>query len=206
VSRSFVVPRATAKVSLSPIDTVGANFFKAVQSCGTTTTGPQLRFLLSGHDVERWLLRTLAIFGVSRNFAIDGAVIDQELIERLRIVERLENIHWSKPLGLYLLGGNGHRFDQRSDVQLAPITRKDNGKLVGITLDIQGLALGLLAAEHELRGAGLDRALYRPGSLVFDMEGVQHRIQLCWEDQDEHQDVTLSLQQRLIAGAPAHPQ
>jgi hypothetical protein len=99
-----------------------------------------------------------------------------------------------------------HQFDQRSDAQLAPITRRVSGELVGITLDIQVLAGGLLAAEHELRGTGLDRAFYRPGSLAFDMAGVQHRIKLCWEDQDDHQDVTLSLQQQRLAGPPAHLQ
>jgi hypothetical protein len=72
---------------LSPIDVVGANFFEAIQKCGTTETGLGLNFLLSGHDVERWMLRTLAVFGVSKNFAIDGAVVDQDFVARLRIVE-----------------------------------------------------------------------------------------------------------------------
>jgi hypothetical protein len=67
---------------LSPIDSVGAALFEAIQKCGTTDTGPGLLFLLSGHDVERWMLRSLAIFGVSGNFAIDGAVIDQNFVDR----------------------------------------------------------------------------------------------------------------------------
>jgi hypothetical protein len=44
---------------LSPIDTAGARLFEAIQKCGTTDTGPGLLFLLSGHDVERWMLRSL---------------------------------------------------------------------------------------------------------------------------------------------------
>src|SRR5215475_13015449 len=38
---------------LSPIDVVGANFFSAIQRCGTTDRGRGMYFLLSGHDVER---------------------------------------------------------------------------------------------------------------------------------------------------------
>ncbi|MFK4719662.1 hypothetical protein [Bradyrhizobium niftali] len=71
---------------LLPIDTVGERLFEAIQKCGTTDTGPGLLFLLSGHDVERWMLRSLVIFGVSGNFAIDGAVIDQNFVDRLRII------------------------------------------------------------------------------------------------------------------------
>jgi hypothetical protein len=91
---------------LSPIDTVGAKFFEAIQTCGTTVARPGLRFLLSGHDVERWMLRSLAIFGVSKNFAIDGAVIDQDIVDRLRIVEFLEDpALWQTPAGFYRLRG-----------------------------------------------------------------------------------------------------
>jgi hypothetical protein len=55
---------------LSPIDTAGAKFFEAVQTCGTTTAPPSLEYLQSGHDLERWLVRLLAVMGVSRNLAI----------------------------------------------------------------------------------------------------------------------------------------
>jgi hypothetical protein len=55
------------------------------------------------------MLRSLAIFGVSGNFAIDGAVIDQNFVDRLRIVELLEDVtKWKKPLGFYLIPGPCH--------------------------------------------------------------------------------------------------
>jgi hypothetical protein len=96
----------------------------AVQKCGTTDNGPGLLFLLSGHDVERWMLRSLAIFSVSGNFAIDGAVIDQDFIDRLRIVELLEDVkEWKKPIGFYLTRGLGHQFWRRDNIQIAPVVR-----------------------------------------------------------------------------------
>jgi len=70
--------------------------------------GSRLSRSLRGH-VERWMLRTLAVFGVSKNFAIDGAVVDQDFVDRLRIVELLESTtDWQEPVGIYLLRAPGH--------------------------------------------------------------------------------------------------
>jgi hypothetical protein len=178
---------------LSPIDAVGAALFEAIQKCGTTDTGPGLLFLLSGHDVERWMLRSLAIFGVSGNFAIDGAVIDQNFVDRLRIVELLEDPkEWKKPLGFYLTRGLGHQFWRRDNIQIAPVVKTGGDEIMGITLDLQGLEFALLAADHDVTGTGLDKALYRPAAFVFDMGGSRHRIQLSWEDGLPHQDVIIT--------------
>jgi hypothetical protein len=178
---------------LSPIDVAGAKFFEAIQACGTTDRGSGLLFLLSGHDVERWMMRSLAIFGVSGNFAIDGAVIGQDFVDRLRIVELLEkSALWRKPVGFYLLRGLGHQFWRRDNVQLAPIVRAGGDQVMGITLDVQGLEFALLAADHDITGTGLDKALYRPGALAFDMGGVRHRIQFSWEDGVPHEDVIIT--------------
>jgi hypothetical protein len=125
---------------LSPIDVAGAKFFEAIQRCGITDTGPGLLFLLSGHDVERWMLRSLAIFGISGNFAIDGAVIDQNFVDRLRIVQLLEDVRtWTKPLGFYLTRGLGHQFWRRENLQIAPVVKTGGDEIMGITIDIQGL-------------------------------------------------------------------
>lgn len=178
---------------LSPIDTVGARLFEAIQKCGTTDTGLGLLFLLSGHDVERWMLRSLAIFGVSGNLAIDGAVIDQNFVDRLRIIALLEDVkQWKKPVGLYLTRGLGHQFWRRDNIQIAPVATAGGDEIMGITLDIQGLEFALLAADQDIAGTGLDKALDRPGALVFDMNGTRHRIQLSREDSLPHEDVTIT--------------
>jgi len=63
---------------------------------------------------------------------------------------------------------------------------------MGITLGIQGLEFALLAADHDITGTGLDKALYRPGAFVFDMGGIRHRIRLSWEDRLPHEDVIIT--------------
>ena len=178
---------------LSPIDAAGAKFFEAIQSCGTSESAPALRFLLSGHDIERWMLRTLAIFGVSGNFvAKNGANFDQTFIDQLRIVDLLERPGaWVKPMGFYVLGEHGHQFTQRADVPLAVAGLMRDGQLVGMTLVFQGFGLGLIA-DHDLAGSGYEKAFYRPGSLIFDTGSVRHQIELSWDDGAPHPEVTLT--------------
>jgi hypothetical protein len=178
---------------LSPIDTVGAKLFEAIQKSGTTDSGAGLLFLLSGHDVERWMLRSLAIFGVSGNFSIDGAVIDPDFVNRLRIVELLEDVkQWRKPLGFYLMRGLGHRFWRRDNIQIAPVVKTGGDEIVGITLNLQGLEFALLATDHDVADTGLDKALYRPAAFDFKIGAATHRIQLSWEDGLPHENVTIT--------------
>ena len=139
------------------------------------------------------MLRSLAIFGVSGNFAIDGAVIDQHFVDRLRIIDLLEDVKlWKKPMGFYLTRGLGQQFWRSDNIQIAPVVKAGSDEIVGITLNLQGLEVALLAADHDLAGTGLDKALYRPGAFVFDMNGTRHRIQLSWEDVQPHEEVIIT--------------
>jgi hypothetical protein len=150
--------------ALSPIDDIGARFFSAIQQCGTTTEGLNLSFLFSGHDVERWLLRTVAALGVSKNFSIDGAQPDDRLVSRLKLTELLEDpAAWKRPLGLYYMDGVNYRFWQRRNIEMMPLLVRGSNDIVGMSIDIQGMKIGVLAAEHDIGGTGFDRAVYRPG-------------------------------------------
>jgi hypothetical protein len=179
---------------LSPIDAAGAQFFEAIQKCGTTEVGPEHTFMLSGHDIERWMLRSLAALGVSKNLAIDGAVIDQEFVNRLGIVGLLEDVaKWTRPLGLYLVQGIGHQFTRRNTLDLAPLVRDGSDEIVGILMNIQGFEIALIAGDHDITGTGLEKALYRPGALIFEIGKVRHTIQMSWEDGLDHTGVTIGL-------------
>jgi hypothetical protein len=183
----------THNSALSPIDTMGGRFFDAIQKSGTGVSGPAHNFLFSGHDIERWMLRTLAAFAVSNNFAIDGAKIDNEFVERLRLPELLEDTkQWNPPLGMYLIQGVGYTFSWRETLELAPILKRGTEEVVGITTNIQGFQIGVLATDHDITGTGLDKAVYRPGRLIFKMEHLTHVIEMCWDDDLPHMDVTIT--------------
>ncbi|WP_139861947.1 hypothetical protein [Bradyrhizobium ivorense] len=177
---------------LSPIDIAGARFFEAIQKCGTNDCGRGLLFLISGHDVERWILRSLTIFGVSGNFAIDGTVIDRDFVDRLHIIELLESVaNWKRPLGLYFTRSVGQQFMRADNLQIAPLLKAGSEELVGIALDIQGLHFALVAADHDLAGTRLTHALYRPAGFVFRIGAAINRVFLSWEDGLRHESVIM---------------
>ena len=84
------------------------------------------------------------------------------------------------------------KFCRRDNIRIAPVVKAGGDEIMGITLDLQGLEFALLAADQDLAGTGLDKALYRPGAFVFDMNGTRHRIQLSWEDGLPHEDVIIT--------------
>lgn len=179
--------------ALSPIDAGGALFFNAIQKCGTSESGAAHNFLLSGHDVERWLFRTLVALGVSKNLGLGGAALDNKLVERLRIAELLEDhMQWKQPLGLYLMQGLGYKFTRRDTLDVAPLIKRGSDDVLGLWSNIQGFELGLLATDHDISGTGLDKALYRPGAFIFKIGHKTHTLRLSWEDDLKHGDVTLT--------------
>jgi hypothetical protein len=83
------------------------------------------------------------------------------------------------------------RFWRRDNIRIAPVVKAGGDEIMGITLDLQGLEFALLAADQDLAGTGLDKALYRPGAFMFDI-GTRHRILLSWEDGLPHEDVIIT--------------
>jgi hypothetical protein len=178
---------------LTAIDAAGARFFAAFQTCGTTDNPPGQHFIISGHDLERWLLKTAAALAVSNNFAIDGARMENAVDGAMNVLRLYEDFTaWRPPLGLHAMKGVGYQFTRKDEFQLAPIIRAGNDQLAGIITDIQGFRIGLLTTDHPIKGTGLDKAIYRPGKLVFDLGRVTHSIQLCWEDTLEHITITIT--------------
>jgi hypothetical protein len=87
--------------ALSPIDNAAALFFSALRECMEAKTAPN-PYLLSGHDVERWLLKTLKAMAVSGNLArgrekLPGAF--QRDIDIIRMLD--DHLAWPEASGLY---------------------------------------------------------------------------------------------------------
>jgi hypothetical protein len=183
----------THNSALSNLDAAGAKFFAAFQACGTADQGPDQHYLLSGHDLERWLLKTAAGLAASKNFAIDGARLEGALDGEMNVIKLLEDPRgWKRPLGLYAMQGIGYQFTRKDNFEMAPILKTETDQLAGIVTDIQGFQLGLLATDHPIRGTGLDKAIYRPGRLIFEYGPVSHTLQLSWDDDIPHINITIS--------------
>jgi hypothetical protein len=178
--------------ALSDIDSVGGKFFAAIQECSTTDRKPNLSFLFSGHDIERWLFRTLAALAVSNNLVINQEKLENKLDPRIDFAGLLQDItQWQRPLGMYTMQLVGQTFTQNANFAFGPIIMRDTMEIVGLLTDIQGLHISLLAADQPIQGTGLDRGFYRPGKLIFKLGDVTHSIQISWEDGLRHDEITM---------------
>jgi hypothetical protein len=178
--------------ALSGIDTIGGKFFAAVQQCAVTENKPDLSFLFSGHDIERWLFRTFTALAASNNLSVSGKAIGNKIHPEINFAAMLQNIsRWQSPLGLYTMQPVGHTFTHDAIFQSGPIVLRNTNEIIGLMTSIQGLHVALLIAEHDIAGTGLERGFYRPGKIEFKFGRTVHHIQLSWEDDLSHETITL---------------
>jgi hypothetical protein len=69
--------------ALSPLDAVAGEFFQAIKDCGTNDGGPARHYLISGHDIERWFLKTLGGLAASRSLASNKERLSEGFHERI---------------------------------------------------------------------------------------------------------------------------
>jgi hypothetical protein len=179
--------------ALSPLDAVAGQFFQAIKNCGTVSTVPSRRYIFSGHDLERWLLKTLAGLSASRSLASNRERLTEGFHEGIDVPALLENPNlWKKPIGLYFGGYKGQVIQRRNLFHFAPLTTLDTNKLAGITTVLQGFDFSLFAVAPIESRKILAKALYRPGGLIFNYAGVKHVIEIFWHDEVEHLKIVMA--------------
>lgn len=150
--------------SLSPLDSVGGSFFRAFHQIHNdfhSNPTPRQYYLFNGHDVERWLLKTL--FGVIASGSTNNVPRDtrppKDYLDCLFQGERLPS-SW----GLYLLTQAGKR-EASGGVRFATIC---DGRVVhGLLVDI--LAFRFVLAIHAIpeKAGLLVDSVNRPDCLHF---------------------------------------
>ena len=89
--------------ALSPLDSAALSFFTALRACWVNE-GMPLHYLVSGHDLERWLLKSLKVMAVSRNLARERTRLAGVFQEEVRLIDMLDDPSlWPKQTGLYFL-------------------------------------------------------------------------------------------------------
>jgi hypothetical protein len=77
----------------------------------------------SGHDIERWLLKSLKAMAVSENLGMGRKKLAGDFASDIRVLEMLENIRaWPMGTGLYCLMRAGEMTQNHNRFQIAPIT------------------------------------------------------------------------------------
>jgi hypothetical protein len=178
--------------ALSALDAAAGRLFRAVKDSDVKAhAGPQ-HFLISGHDIERWFLKTIAAFAASRNLSKnrqrltgrwEGTVNLQQLLE--------DHTAWKPPLGLYFMNREGQKVARSDDLNIGPLTTVDKDEIAGVTMQVQGLWFGVLAVARPIAGTLLEQASYRPGSIIYNYGAWKSTIQFSWDDAKTHNDVVL---------------
>jgi hypothetical protein len=113
------------------------HFFSSLsESFDETTT--QIRSIVSGHDLERWLLKTLRAFAVSGNLGIGRQRLPGQLSIEAAFVEMLDDpLSWPDGAGLYCTMRRGDLATNRPRFRLQPLTN-DCGEVAAITVEMMG--------------------------------------------------------------------
>lgn len=130
---------------LSPLDAVAGQFYRALQSGLGKEPGKQQRYLFSGHDVERWLLKTLAGMAASRNLSSQHERLPGLFNNEISVPSLLENaLAWKAPLGMYSLQRLGQRLQLKNGLEIAPLSAETK-ELGGMITLLHGLTTILVA-------------------------------------------------------------
>jgi len=164
--------------ALSPLDSAAKQFFSSLSvSFDETTT--QIRSIVSGHDLERWLLKTLRAFAVSGNLGMGRQRLHGQLSIEAALVEMLDDpLSWPDGAGLYCTMRPGDLATKRPRFRLQPLTN-DCGEVAAIAVEMMGLTFVLrLEPPENIRP---EEAMYRPSELVIHHPTAVHFCLLSWD-------------------------
>lgn len=179
--------------ALSPLDAAALRVFEAIKS-GLEKQGQTEHFVASGHDLERWLLKTAKAMAASGNLSSNGDRLTGAFATNSAVVDMIDDYRrWPVGTGLWCTMPAGATTENSLRFQLQPLTNI-SGEIVGLSLNILGLYFVLLlGGANPAEVLDLRVAKYRPGEINIAYSGCRHRITLCWDDGLAHAD-TLALQ------------
>ncbi len=188
--------------ALSPLDDAARYLFSCLKACLDRDV-ESVRYLISGHDLERWLLKTIKAFAVSGNLAAGRQRLSGAFASDVQVLDMLDDPRsWPAGTGLYCVMNAGDVTQNHNRFQLAPYTNAQ-GELSGLGVNIMGLDFVLMLEPPDLTASpGLRRATYRPGQIMITFAGVVNWIAITWEDGKPHHD-TMSLKHLRNVDLPA---
>jgi hypothetical protein len=183
---------------LGPLDEAARYVFTALKA-SLEKASDASEYIASGHDLERWLLKTLKALAVSKNLARGRERLAGTFASDVRILDMLEEIEaWPEGTGLYCVMRAGDLTVNRNHFQLAPITNS-NEEICGLWTNILGLSFVLVLETSVLTDLPqLAGAVFRPRSIGIRHPSGSHELLLIWADGIPHRgDMTLAFQQDL---------
>lgn len=169
--------------ALSPIDSAAGLFFSGLRECMEGEIAP-IPYLFSGHDIERWLLKTMKAMAVSRNLARGRVRLPGTFQRDIDVIQMLEQPEaWPPAAGLYFIMPIGARFVNDPRFRLQPWFDDAQEEIVGLWASFIGLEFVMMIAAPDVSASSdLKRWLYRPSGIDISMGSSRRVIELSWED------------------------
>jgi hypothetical protein len=190
--------------ALSPLDAAATVFFTSLRDCLESNEEVQ-PYLLSGHDIERWLLKTLKAMAVSGNLAhgrvkLPGAF--ERSVDIIRMLERVDG--WPEATGLYFVMPTGSRLINHTRFQLQPWYGDAQKELVGLWSNFLGLEFVMMIVPPVVhQSPGLKDWLYRPSAIDVRIGKSNRQIALSWQDGRVHQPIQVTFEKHVTRTATA---
>jgi hypothetical protein len=147
------------------LDTAALYFFTALKSC-LEREAQSARYIVSGHDIERWLLKTVKALAASKNLARGRERLSGTFSTDVDVLDMLDDpTHWPDGAGLYCVMDAGDVTENHNRFQLQPYTNQRD-EISGLGVNIMGLFLVLMLEPLDLAiSLQLKNAKYRPGQV-----------------------------------------
>lgn len=167
--------------ALSPLDAAAGRFYRGLRGCLDDASGMTKHHLVSGFDIERWLLKIVAGLAASKSLAADGRRLENLFSSHVAIAELMQDPDkWVKPMGLYYLQQTGEQFQASNTLELAPL-HSNSGHIGGLVSRLQGVMICLLLDRPEsLKGSSLERATYRLTKFHVRWPSGTRLLELSW--------------------------
>jgi hypothetical protein len=182
--------------SLSPLDSAAHYFFGSLRSYLEHDAGMR-HAIISGHDLERWLLKTAKAAAVSRYLARGRERLSGTFARDEAILDMLDDPrHWPEGAGLYCTMNIGDLTENTVRFQFQPLTN-EHDDIEALAINIMGFRFVLLLEAHDLaKYPFLSGAKYRPGRIVISYPTSTSWVTLSWEDYKTHETLTVQWLQR----------
>ena len=177
--------------ALSPLDAAAQYFFDSLKSY-LEHDGGFRHALISGHDLERWLLKTAKAAAVSKNLARGGVRLSGTFARDEAILDMLDDPrHWPEGSGLYCAMWPGDVTENNVRFQLQPFTN-ERDEIDAIAINVFGFRFALLLDVPDwAKWPSFRHAKLRPGQITISYPNSKSIITISWIDGRRHEDLTL---------------
>jgi hypothetical protein len=181
--------------ALHRLDDAAQYFFASLKSYLELGAGSR-HAIVSGHDIERWLLKTAKAAAFSKNLARGRERLSGAFSRDEAILDMLDGPrHWPDGAGLYCIMNTGDTTVNHPRFQFQPLTN-DQGDIEAMALNILGLRFVLLLEPPDVdKYPFLREAKYRPGRIVISYSSSTNWLTMSWDDGKAHEPLMVQFVQ-----------